>query len=176
MGTHYRGTAEQMRALDAYIKLERAVDSVGSRLVPGIAAAGLTTSQFGVLETLLHLGPLSPCELARKLLKSSGNLTLVLDNLERRGLIRRVRDRADRRYLTVHLTSEGEETIRALFPEHAERVTALFGALTAEEQAELARLCRRLGRAAAGLDGPGNPTTSNDRSHGAGRSGPGDQR
>ena len=52
----------------------------------------LTISQFGVLEALYHLGPLSQRQLADKILRSSGNLTMVIDNLERDGLVRRDAD------------------------------------------------------------------------------------
>ena len=134
-----------MRALDAFIKLARAFNSVGTALAGTFAGAGLTESQFGVLEALLHLGPLCPRDLAGKLLCSTGNLTLVLDNLEKRGLARRERSTTDRRSLTVHLTEEGRSLIAELFPRHAAAVVDRFGVLTAAEQEELGRLCRKLG-------------------------------
>ena len=58
MSTHCRGSKKEIRALDAYIKLMRAAESVTDRTSRHLAAAGLTISQFGVLEALLHLGPL----------------------------------------------------------------------------------------------------------------------
>src|SRR5437764_2070170 len=96
----------------------RAAQSVGSRLNAVLDKAGLTESQFGVLEALYHLGPLHPCDLGAKLLCSSGNMTLVLDNLERSGLVRRQRGRADRRFITVHLTDAGRRLIAEVFPRH----------------------------------------------------------
>src|SRR4029450_10504117 len=59
MPTHYRGAPADVAALDTYIKLMRAAESVTARLEPGMAAVGLTVGQFGALEALLHLGPLS---------------------------------------------------------------------------------------------------------------------
>jgi len=138
-----------MIALDLFIKLMRAADSVGGRLQQGHASRGLTTSQFGVLESLLHLGPMCQKELGRKLLRSDSNVTTVLDNLEKRGLVTRVRSAEDRRFVEVQLTSEGRALIGAIFPEHAARVTALMSGLTQDEQRELARLCKKLGLAAA---------------------------
>jgi MarR family transcriptional regulator, 2-MHQ and catechol-resistance regulon repressor len=146
MSTHYQGTRAERRALDAFIKLARASNSVAAALAETFAAAGLTESQFGVLEALLHLGPLHPRDLAKKLLCSTGNLTLVLDNLEKNGLVRRERGNADRRYVTVHLTPEGRMLIGELFPRHVAAVVERFGVLTAAEQEELGRLCRKLGR------------------------------
>lgn len=147
MGTHYRGTDEEIRALDAYIKLMRASDSLSARLSASLAESGLTMAQFGVLEALLHLGPMCQKALGRKLLRSGGNMTTVLDNLERAGTIRRVRDTHDRRYVTVHLTASGRTLIENVFPSHASGVTRSFSALSAAEQEQLGRLLRKLGLA-----------------------------
>ena len=57
MPTHYNGSADQVRALDSYIKLTRAADFINSRLNISPSMSELTISQFGVLEALLHLGP-----------------------------------------------------------------------------------------------------------------------
>lgn len=132
-------------ALEAFIKLRRAAESVSNRVNRHLAAAALTESQFGVLEALLHLGPLSQAILASKILRSSGNLTVVVDNLEKRGLVVRSRESRDRRFITVSLTPAGEQLIRSLFPAHLERIVDEFARLSPAEQAELARLCRKLG-------------------------------
>ncbi|HEY3266995.1 MAG TPA: MarR family transcriptional regulator [Armatimonadota bacterium] len=150
MGTHYQGTDEEVRALGAYIKLMRAADSVTRRMQTRLDANGLTMSQFGAMEALLHLGPLCQRDLGAKLLKSTGNITMVVDNLEKRGLVRRERSITDRRYITVHLTDSGRELIAGVFPGHARAITALMNALSPEEQDNLARLCRTLGASAAG--------------------------
>ena len=76
-----------------------------------LAGHHLTLSQFSVLEALYHLGPLGQRLLAKKVLRSSGNLTLVIDNLERDGLVRRERGTRDRRMVTVHLTEHGQALI-----------------------------------------------------------------
>ena len=75
----------------------------------------MSTSQFGVLELLHHLGPMCQSELAAKILKSTGNLTMVVDHLEERGLVERRRDTGDRRFITVHLTEAGEALIGGIF-------------------------------------------------------------
>lgn len=145
MGTHYRGAAKEKRALDAYIKLARAADAVTARVNAHLAEANLTVSQFGVLEALYHLGPLHQNQLAEKILKSSGNMTLVIDNLEKRDLVQRQRDPADRRYVIVHLTDNGRSLIAAIFPRHVDTVVAEFAVLTPAEQEQLAALCRKVG-------------------------------
>ena len=148
MATKYNGSPREMRALDAFIKLMRASSSVGGRLYGQLAREeGLTESQLGVLEALHHLGSMSQGELCGKLLKSGSNLTTVIDNLERDGLVRRERDAEDRRVQNVHLTEEGRRVIRRVFPGHVQRIVDAMSALSADEQQELGRLCRKLGTA-----------------------------
>ncbi len=149
MPTHYQGEPEEVRALDALVKLTRAADAVNRRLDGLLAEAHLTTSQFGVLEALLHLGQLCQKDLAAKLLKSDGNLTMVLGNLEKRGLVTRTRDPQDKRLLNVQLTVAGRRLIRSLFPRHAANVAAAFAALTPAEQETLGKLTKKLGLAQA---------------------------
>jgi MarR family 2-MHQ and catechol resistance regulon transcriptional repressor len=145
MGTRYRGTPREVRALDAYIKLMRCAASVQGRLERRLLGIGLTDSQFGVLEALLHLGPVAQHELGRALFTSRANITTVVDNLERRGLVRRARNLTDRRSVTVHLTSEGRRLIEENFPGQVAAIVEAFSALHAAEQEELGRLCKKLG-------------------------------
>jgi MarR family transcriptional regulator, 2-MHQ and catechol-resistance regulon repressor len=149
MGTHYRGGTRERRALDTYIKLLRAADSMASELARHTADAGLTAGQFGVMEALLHLGPLSQADLGLKLLRSGSNVTTIIDNLERRKLVRRARRTDDRRVIDVSLTASGSALIRRLFPAHARRIAALLDALPVADQIALGDLCRTLGRSVA---------------------------
>lgn len=146
MPTHYKGSEKERRALDVYIKLFRATESVSGRTAGPIIAAGLSPSQFGVLETLYHLGPLMVSQLADKHLKSRNNFTVVVDNLEKQGLVRRERSHEDRRAVWVHLTETGQERIERIIPEHACAVARDMEVLTDEEQEQLGTLLRRLGR------------------------------
>jgi MarR family 2-MHQ and catechol resistance regulon transcriptional repressor len=75
-----------------------------ARLAQSGSIENLTISQFGVLETLYHLGAMCQTEIGSKLLRSGGNITLVIDNLEKQGLVRRQRDTEDRRLVNIHLT------------------------------------------------------------------------
>lgn len=143
--TTYRGSKDEVRALNAYVKLMRATESLSARVHRHLAGAGLSISQFGVLEALYHVGPLSQAEIAKKVLKSTGNITMVIDNLEKRGLARRERKEDDRRYYTVQLTAEGRKLIKSIFPRHVARIMEEMGVLSSEEQESLGRLCRRLG-------------------------------
>jgi MarR family 2-MHQ and catechol resistance regulon transcriptional repressor len=83
MPTHLRGSKGSVRAVDAYVNLVRASDSLLAWLSVQLESEGLTMGQFGVLEAPFHLGPMCRRILAGKLLRSGGNVTLVVDNLER---------------------------------------------------------------------------------------------
>ncbi len=120
-------------ALDAYVKLLRASRAVLARVEPRLAAAGLTPTQFGVLEAILHIGPLSQRELCLKVLTSPGNMTDVVDKLEARGLVHRVRQQADRRAVQVELTAAGRALIEPLFAQHAGDIRDVMGSLNREE-------------------------------------------
>ena len=144
MGTHHQGPKAEIAALDAYIKLMRAAESVTARSHV-VLPSSLTFTQFAALEALYHRGPLFQSELATKLLKSGGNLTLVVSNLERDGFVTRERTAADRRFVKVALTPKGTRFIAALFPKIAASLTREFSVLTPREQTALARLCKRVG-------------------------------
>lgn len=145
MGSRYRGTKEDVRALSALINLLRASDSLAVAHARRLAKDGLTLRQFGVLETLYHLGPMMQSEIGKKLLKTSGDMTMVVNNLEKRGLVRRRRSTEDRRCVAVHLTPKGTRLIERILPSHVAGIVEDFARLAPEEQDELRRLCRTLG-------------------------------
>lgn len=151
MPTHFQGGEETVRALNAYINLVRASDSVLSKIGAALESAGVTPGQFAVLEALLHLGPMCQHTLAEKLLRSGGNMTLVVDNLQRQGWVKRVRQEKDRRMVQIHLTPKGRRLITRIFPEHAKAIARVMGELTPEEQEDLRRIARKLGRGAEQL-------------------------
>ncbi|MGI9102597.1 MAG: MarR family winged helix-turn-helix transcriptional regulator [Terriglobales bacterium] len=145
MAKHFHGTRTEERALDLYVKLVRAADTVDAGVMAPLASADLSPSQFGVLEALYHVGPMCLTELARKLLKTGGNLTMVARNLEKRGLVTRVRQVGDRRYSTIFITAKGRSLIQRLFPAHVARIVRQVSGLSASEQETLASLCKKLG-------------------------------
>ncbi|MGZ9225068.1 MAG: MarR family winged helix-turn-helix transcriptional regulator, partial [Anaerolineales bacterium] len=81
-----------------------------------------------------------------KVLKSGSNMTTVIDNLERDGLVRRERDAKDRRVIHVHLTEAGKGKIEAVFPGHVAALVEEFSVLSASEQETLGELCKKLGK------------------------------
>ena len=146
MPTHYTGSSAETRTLDTFIKLTRCTNSLLGRLAERNSIGELTYSQFAVLEALYHIGPMTAGEVSQKILKSGGNLTLVIDNLERDGLVRRERDGKDRRVIHVHLTEAGKGKVEAVLPGHVAALVDEFKVLSAGEQRTLGELCRKLGR------------------------------
>jgi MarR family 2-MHQ and catechol resistance regulon transcriptional repressor len=145
MPTHYEGTEEETRALNAFIRFTRAFQTVDRKISTTFQAHDLTSGQFGVLESLYHLGPMHQGTLGDKLLQSKGNISTIISNLEDREFVERRRDPDDRRYVTVHLTDEGEGLIADIFPDHVQRIAKTLGVLDNEEIEELGRLCKKLG-------------------------------
>jgi MarR family 2-MHQ and catechol resistance regulon transcriptional repressor len=149
-------------SLRTYVKLLRASKAVLARVEPLLAAHGLTPTQLGVLEVILHLGPLSQRELGRKVLTSAGNMTDLIDKLEARGLVLRSRTPRDRRSVQVDLTTAGRAMIEELFPRHAEDIAHAMAALDPEEMAQLGALLRKLGTVE---ETGGGPLATDTESH-----------
>jgi MarR family transcriptional regulator, 2-MHQ and catechol-resistance regulon repressor len=145
MPTKYKGTPSQVLALDTFIKLNRAVNSFNSRLNQHGTQGNLSPSQFAVMEALLHLGPMCQTDLSQKLLLSTGNITMVIDNLVRHGLVTRERNTDDRRFITISLTPAGKTLISSIFPSHVNAIAEEMSVLNEREQRQLGALCKKLG-------------------------------
>ncbi|HEL1093631.1 TPA: MarR family transcriptional regulator, partial [Streptococcus equi subsp. zooepidemicus] len=105
--------------------------------------ANLTPTQFSVLEVLYSKGSMRINKLIGSLLATSGNMTVVLKNMERNGWISRCQDAKDKRACLVQLTPEGKALIETILPEHIKRVEALFSVLTETEQKQLITLLKK---------------------------------
>jgi len=146
MPTHYSGTRAEVRTLDTFIKLTRCTNSLFTRLSERNTVGDLTPSQFAVLEALFHLGSLTQGEVSTKVLKSGSNMTTVIDNLERDGLVKRERDVKDRRVIHVNLTKTGAAKLESVLPNHIAALVEEFSVLSASEQETMAELCKKLGK------------------------------
>jgi MarR family 2-MHQ and catechol resistance regulon transcriptional repressor len=100
--------------------------------------------QFGVLDTLTARGSVHQQELAEALGRSKAQMTAIIDALEGKALVRRERHATDRRFITVHLTPDGEALLAQAAPARTTAIVTLMSELTGEQRARLARLCRRL--------------------------------
>ncbi|HSH69252.1 MAG TPA: MarR family transcriptional regulator [Deferrisomatales bacterium] len=138
-------TTDAELASGAFIKLLRASSAVSTRAHRPLAQEGLSESQFGVLEALYQRGPLCRRDLAEKILKTGGNITMVVDNLVKRAWVVRKRDQEDRRVVTIHLTAAGRAVIERVYPLMERSIAREMSVLSAEQLATLSILCRKLG-------------------------------
>lgn len=109
-----------------------------------LAEYKLTVAQFGVLEALYHLGDLKINDIIEKTLSTSGNMTVVIKNLEKEHLIERYRDSSDSRICMIRLANTGKDLIRKVFPEHLLELDRVFMNLDFEERQELIHLLKKL--------------------------------
>src|SRR5947199_8384954 len=130
-------------------KAARAVQSFAEKSITDLEMCG---SDFGVLEALLHKGPLPVNEIGKKILLTSGSITVAVDRLEKRGLVERRAHGTDRRARIVHLTKEGRKLIRRAYAQHAADLDQFMSAsLTNTERESLLRLLTWIGYNAAAL-------------------------
>lgn len=137
-------TKKETLEMTSFSALQRSASIVSGEVHKILGPQNLTVSQFGVLEALYVYGPMYQRDLAEQILKTTGNITTVIDNLEKHELVQRVREVKDRRYFQVVLTPEGEKLIRKIFPSHVKRVQQVMDLLTPEEQETLKVLCQKL--------------------------------
>jgi len=145
MGTKYKGNDSEVLSLNAYISLLRASDTIASQVGNLLNKNKLTMSQFGILESLYYLGPMCQKQLGSKILKSTANITTVIDNLEKRNFVVRVRQKDDRRFITVNLTEKGSEYVSKIMPLHLAEIFKRMEILTTDERKNLYTLCKKLG-------------------------------
>jgi MarR family 2-MHQ and catechol resistance regulon transcriptional repressor len=132
-----------------WLVLMKAYQSLHQRALDSIADTGLCFSDFAVLETLLHKGPLPVNTIGAKVALTSGSSTAAIDRLEKKSLVRRAPDATDRRTRIVHLTAKGKTLIEAAFGKHATDIEAVTGSLSISEQITLTGLLKKLGTTAA---------------------------
>lgn len=150
MASHYRGSRREVAALDAFIALSRAADSLQTAAFQGTPLPEeLSMTQFEVLEALLHREPLTQSEVGHKILKTKGNISYTLDKLVERDLVLRKVSDDDRRERLIELTPAGRKLIGDYFPHLARSFAAASLELSEFELEQLAGLAKRLGRAAA---------------------------
>jgi len=131
-------------------KAARAVESFAEKSITDLEMCG---SDFAVLEALLHKGPLPVNEIGKKILLTSGSITVAVDRLEKRELVERRAHGTDRRARIVHLTKEGRKLITRAYAQHAADMERLaLASLTVTERATLIRLLKKIGYKAASYE------------------------
>lgn len=105
---------------------------------------GITLSQFGVMESLYHLGDMKICEIIEKTLSTSGNMTVVIRNLEKDFFVIRKESPRDKRASLICLTEKGRDIIKEIFPENLKNLSKQLSRLTEVDKDDLSRLIKKM--------------------------------
>src|SRR5207249_10195611 len=102
-----------------FLVLWKAARAAQAYAEKSISELEMCASDFAVLEALLHKGPLPVNEIGKKVMLTSGSITVAVDRLETKGLVERRAHGTDRRAEIGHLTKEGRKVIARGYPDHA---------------------------------------------------------
>ncbi|MDQ0903149.1 MULTISPECIES: MarR family winged helix-turn-helix transcriptional regulator [unclassified Paenibacillus] len=133
-------------SLDLYIALSRASEWVNAHGDRDIRNYGLNRTEFGVLELLYHRGAQPIQQIGGKVLMSSGNITYVVDKLEKKEFVKRKTSSEDRRLVFAEITEKGKQFIEEVFPKHTEVIEKAVAGLTSEEKKIASQLLKKLGK------------------------------
>ncbi|MGB6520509.1 MAG: MarR family transcriptional regulator [Candidatus Cybelea sp.] len=135
------------RAMGLVGRIQRSAAALRPRLDETHGLSGLAGESFDVLASLRRSGApyqLSPTQLFREMMLTSGAMTNRIDRLEEAGLVSRRPDLKDRRGTLVRLTQKGKALIDAATASHVANEERLLSGLSAREQLQLAELLRKL--------------------------------
>ncbi len=142
--------------------LARCYKSLSSRVEHSVAGAGLCLTDFMILEALLHKGPLTITEIQAKILLASGSMTAAVDRLEKKGAIRRLFVKEDRRARLLELTPAGRNTIERVYGQHKTEFEQWMSVLSDKEMRQTYAALKRLGLHAT-TEAPPPSTEANGR-------------
>ena len=135
-----------------FLVLWKAARAAQAYAEKSVSESKMGASDFAVLEALLHKGPLPVNEIGKKVLLTSGSITVAVDRLENKSLVERHAHGTDRRARVVHLTKAGRYLITRVYADHAADMELLASAsLTKSERKTLITLLKKIGYEAAAL-------------------------
>ena len=129
--------------LKLIISLSRTMQSINKKQTKLINEKSLTLPQFGVLELLYHKGPLCISDIIEKTLSTSGNMTVVIENLRKDGYIKKEKSGIDQRKYMISLTDKGTGIISRIFPFHLKNIGEIFSRYSVNEKEELLSLLEK---------------------------------
>ncbi|SHO53004.1 MarR family winged helix-turn-helix transcriptional regulator [Anaerocolumna xylanovorans] len=124
--------------------LNRCSQHVHRKELSIIKDSGLTASQFEVLEVLYDLGDLRICDIIEKILATGGNMTVVIDNLAKDGLIQQCTDPQDKRVKLIRITDKGKSLMDDLIPRYLDNINSIFKELSESEKQSLREILVKL--------------------------------
>ena len=136
-------SCEKNSDIHLQIILQKAIKSINNKIGKDFREKGITVSQFSVLDVLYTKGEMRVCELIEKALSTSGNITVVIKNMEQKGWLYKKSCPTDKRAFLVGLTDEGKKLFETLLPEHRNEIKNTYSILSSEEKQELIRILRK---------------------------------
>lgn len=140
------------QSLSLWVVMHRTLATLTRRAESDIRERGFSLTEWGVLEYLYHKGRQPLANISRKVLITTGSVTYVVDNLERRGLVERQRCEYDRRIIYAVLTEQGKSVMKNEFPRHAEAIHDMMKPLDPAEKETVKALLKKLGLENAATD------------------------
>src|SRR5271169_4959295 len=137
----------------AWLVMMKAMRAVTRYATAGIEETGLGLSDFGVLEVLLHNGPLPVNTIGPIVDLTPGSISIAVDRLVAKGLVSRVESAEDRRVRIVALTPRGKDLIVSAFRKHSGQMRRVFSELSPEELRCLDVALKKVGKRASALNG-----------------------
>ena len=134
-----------------WLVMMKAMRALTRYAATGIEETGLGLSDFGVLEILLHKGPLPVNTIGPIVDLTPGSISTAVDRLVAKGLVSRVESAEDRRVRIVALTPPGKDLIVSAFRKHSGQMRKLFSELSSEELRALEVALKKVGKHAAAL-------------------------
>ncbi|WP_430612659.1 MarR family winged helix-turn-helix transcriptional regulator [Enterococcus sp. DIV0876] len=136
--------SHQEAALSAYIGLLRTANQLEQMAKKDVRCYGLNITEFSVMELLYHRGTQATQAIKEKILIASSSTTYVIDQLEKKGYVKRQQSDQDQRISLVSLTEPGRKLIEDIFPTHAQQIDQRFGEISMEELANLKTILRKI--------------------------------
>jgi MarR family 2-MHQ and catechol resistance regulon transcriptional repressor len=134
-----------------WLVMMKAMRALTKYAAAGIEETGLGLSDFGVLEILLHKGPLPVNTIGPIVDLTPGSISIAVDRLVAKGLVSRVESAEDRRVRIVALTPRGKDLIVKAFRKHAGQMKRVFSELRSEELHALEVALKKVGKRADAL-------------------------
>jgi MarR family 2-MHQ and catechol resistance regulon transcriptional repressor len=134
-----------------WLVMMKAMRALTRYAAAGIEDTGLGLSDFGVLEVLLHKGPLPVNTIGPIVDLTPGSISIAVDRLFAKGLVTRVESGEDRRVRIVALTPRGKDLIVSAFRKHSGQMKRVFSELSAQELSALEEALKKAGKRAAAL-------------------------
>lgn len=132
--------------LKPMITLFKAHKELMSFIKNDIKDTSFDINEFGVLEVIYHKKEITISNIKNKILLANSSLSYILDKLEKRDLIKRVKDGNDKRITYVSLTNKGNLISEKIFPEHYNNLKELFSVLSVEEKEILSNILKKIGK------------------------------